>query len=46
MIPAAFEYVVPRAIPEALARLRVLDLEHGVAVIFGAEDDAENLNRG
>ena len=31
---------------EALARLGVLDLEHRVAVVLGAEDDAEHLDRG
>jgi len=30
---------------EALARLGVLHLEHGVAVVLGAEDDAEHLDR-
>ena len=30
---------------EALARLGVLHLEHRVAVVLGAEDDAEHLDR-
>ena len=30
---------------EALARLGLLHLEHGVAVVLGAEDDAEHLDR-
>ena len=30
---------------EALARVRVLHLEHRVAVVLGAEDDAEHLDR-
>ena len=30
---------------EALARLGVLHLEHGIAVVLGAEDDAEHLDR-